>query len=91
MHAHAEEVLRAGLLVETHQVVRVPLFGLPSIDQILVADLGGMAVSFAVVEVLGRPCMYMLRAYQSPSSIADCGPQCAQMPNLASRNQSGIL
>src|SRR5208282_3083810 len=35
------------------------------------------------------PCMYMFRAYQSPSSMADCGPQCAQMPNLASRNHSG--
>lgn len=23
----------------------------------------------------------MLRAYQSPSSAADCGPQCAQIPN----------
>src|SRR5271165_3830040 len=33
----------------------------------------------------------MLRAYQSPSSGTDCGPQCAQMPNLASRNQSGHL
>src|SRR5512133_3199610 len=33
--------------------------------------------------------MYMLRAYQSPYSIADCGPQCAQMPNLASRYHSG--
>src|SRR5215469_18186868 len=33
--------------------------------------------------------MYMLRAYQSPASAADCGPQWAQMPNLASRNQSG--
>src|SRR5450631_534733 len=31
----------------------------------------------------------MLRAYQSPYSIADWGPQCAQMPNLASRYQSG--
>ena len=33
--------------------------------------------------------MYMFRAYQSPISGADCGPQCAQMPNLASRNHSG--
>lgn len=32
----------------------------------------------------------MLRAYQSPYSAADCGPQCAQIPNLASRYQSGI-
>src|SRR5665213_373467 len=34
--------------------------------------------------------MYMLRAYQSPYSTADCGPQCAQIPNFASRYQSGI-
>jgi hypothetical protein len=60
-------------------------------DQVLVADLGRMAIRFAVVQVLRLALMYMLRAYQSPSSIADCGPQCAQMPNLASRNQSGIL
>src|ERR1035438_9693678 len=33
--------------------------------------------------------MYMLRAYQSPYSGADCGPQCAQIPNLASRYQAG--
>src|SRR5580698_7174936 len=32
----------------------------------------------------------MLRAYQSPYSAADCGPQWAQMPNLASRNHWGI-
>src|SRR5579872_2440006 len=35
------------------------------------------------------PWMYILRAYQSPYSIADWGPQCAQMPNLASLYQSG--
>src|SRR5688500_4682299 len=34
--------------------------------------------------------MYMLRAYQSPISGAHCALQCAQMPNLASRNQSGV-
>src|SRR5580765_4962912 len=33
--------------------------------------------------------MYMFRAYQSPASTEDCGPQCAQMPNFALRNQSG--
>src|SRR5579863_2174740 len=32
----------------------------------------------------------MLRAYQSPASTADCGPQCAQIPNFASLNHSGI-
>ena len=33
--------------------------------------------------------MYMLRAYQSPCSMAEEGPQCAQIPNFASRNQLG--
>src|ERR1035441_3607649 len=33
--------------------------------------------------------MYMLRAYQSPCSGTHCAVQCAQIPNLASRNQSG--
>src|SRR5208282_3642107 len=33
--------------------------------------------------------MYMFRAYQSPCSGTHCGLQCAQMPNFASRNQSG--
>src|ERR1035438_7488627 len=36
------------------------------------------------------PSMYMLRAYQSPYSADDCGPQCAHSPNFASRNHSGI-
>src|SRR5512140_3740046 len=31
----------------------------------------------------------MPRAYPSPSIGTACGPQCAQMPNLASRNHSG--
>src|ERR1700682_2581875 len=33
--------------------------------------------------------MYMLRAYQSPYSMEDWGPQWDQMPNLASVNQAG--
>src|SRR5512135_2929602 len=32
----------------------------------------------------------MLRAYQSPASGSHCGPQWAHMPNLASRNHSGV-
>jgi hypothetical protein len=32
----------------------------------------------------------MMRPYQSPNSGSHCGPQCAQMPNLALRNQSGV-
>ena len=31
----------------------------------------------------------MWRAYQSPYMGTDCGPQCDQMPNLASRYHSG--
>ncbi len=34
--------------------------------------------------------MYMLRAYQSPCSGTHCAVQCAQMPNFASRNHSGV-
>src|ERR1035441_8984843 len=32
----------------------------------------------------------MRRAYQSPYSAADCGPQWFHMPSLASANQSGM-
>ena len=35
--------------------------------------------------------MYMLRAYQSPCSGTHCALQWFQMPNLASRNQSGVV
>src|ERR1700722_19479019 len=34
--------------------------------------------------------MYMLRAYQSPCSTPDCGPQCDQIPHFASPYQAGI-
>src|ERR1017187_9967151 len=33
----------------------------------------------------------ILRAYQSPCSGTHCAVQWAHMPNLASRNQSGVL
>src|SRR3954463_10181526 len=33
--------------------------------------------------------MYISRAYQSPKAGWHCGPQCAQIPNFASLNQSG--
>src|SRR3954471_7191600 len=36
------------------------------------------------------PCTYIRRAYQSPCSGTHCAVQCAQMPNLASRNQAGV-
>src|SRR5450755_1810559 len=34
-------------------------------------------------------CTYIFLAYQSPCSGTHCGLQCAQIPNFASRNQSG--
>jgi hypothetical protein len=85
------EVFRAGFLIQAHQVIGIPLCGLPVIHQVLVADLRRMTVGLARDrDTASDPCMYMLRAYQSPNSMADCGPQCAQMPNLASRYHSGI-
>src|SRR5690349_12749985 len=38
-----------------------------------------------------EPSSYIFLAYQSPASGWHCGPQCAHMPNLASRNQSGVV
>src|SRR3954471_8478379 len=38
----------------------------------------------------GSPCTYIRRAYQSPCSGTHCAVQCAQIPNLASRNQVGV-
>src|SRR5260370_398470 len=35
--------------------------------------------------------MYIFRPYQSPCSGTHCADQCAQMPNFASRNHSGVL
>ena len=52
MHAHADEIAGSGLLVESHQPVRVPLLGLPERDQILVTQLGRVTVVFQVILVL---------------------------------------
>ena len=49
-----------------------------------------MPVFLHMVLVLPAPSIYMLRAYQSPYSADDCGPQCAHSPSFASRNHSGI-
>ena len=46
------EVLRAGLLVERHQPVGVPLLGLPERDDVLVAELRRMAVVRDVILVV---------------------------------------
>ena len=49
-----------------------------------------MAVAREVATYWRWPGTYMFRAYQSPYSGTHCGPQCAHMPNFASRNQSGV-
>ena len=54
VHAHADEVLCAGLLVEAHQMVGIPTGGLPDIDQILVANLGRMPIVFQMMLILLR-------------------------------------
>ena len=42
-----------------------------------------------ILVIVRCPARTCRRAYQSPSIGTDCGPQCAQMPNFASRNHSG--
>ena len=50
MHAHADEILRAGRDVEIHQRFRIELLRLPEWNDVLVAELGRVAV---VLEVMG--------------------------------------
>src|SRR5580698_11003598 len=52
VHAHADEVLRAGLRVQIHQVLGVPLVALEQGDQVFVARLGRMPVGLEMVFIL---------------------------------------
>ena len=52
VRAHAHEVLGPGLLVELHQAIGIPLLGLPQGDDVLVAELRGVAVMLEVVLVV---------------------------------------
>ena len=52
VRAHADEVLRPGLLVELHQTVGVPLLRLPQRDDVLVAELRRMPVVLEVILVM---------------------------------------
>ena len=52
VHGLAHEVARPGLDVEPHQPLGVEVLCLPERDQVLVAELGGMAVGAPVVAVL---------------------------------------
>ena len=50
--AEGEEILRAYLLIESHEAVRVPLLGFPHRYYVLEAHFGGMAVMPYVMVVL---------------------------------------
>src|SRR2546423_2697648 len=52
MHAHAHEVFRACLLVETDEIVRIKLVSLPGFDYILETKLRWMAIGLHVMFVL---------------------------------------
>ena len=54
VRAHADEIFRAGLFVEFHQLLRVPLLGFPQRNDVLPAVGGGMAPAGQVVFVIGR-------------------------------------
>src|SRR5205807_4958419 len=49
---HAHEVLRAGLLVELHKPVGIPLLGPPERDDVLVAEHRGVAIVLQMVLVV---------------------------------------
>ena len=52
VYPHAAKVLRAGLLVEIDQVLRIELGGLPGRDHVFESDLRGVSVSRHVILVL---------------------------------------
>ena len=50
--AEGEEILRAYLLIESHEAVRVPLLGFPQRYYVLEAHFGGVTVMPYVMVVL---------------------------------------
>ena len=52
VRAHADEVLSPGFLVELHEAIGIPLLGLPQRDDVLVAELGRVAVMLEVILVV---------------------------------------
>src|SRR5512140_1698588 len=52
MHRHATEVLRAGLSVKLHQVIRIELIGLPCRYYVFESELRRVAVGLDVVLIL---------------------------------------
>src|ERR1035441_2202011 len=83
MHSHREEILCAGLFVETHQMIRVPLLRLPDVDQIFVSDLGWMTICLAVVQVL-RLALYV-HVTGIPVAIFNRGLRSPMRPDAALR------
>ena len=52
MRAHADEIFRAGLFVERHQLFRIPILCLPQRDDVLPTVGGRMAPAFEMVFVI---------------------------------------
>lgn len=52
MRAHADEVFRACLFVAGHQFIGVPLFRFPLLDNVLVAELGGVFIVLNMIVVV---------------------------------------
>jgi hypothetical protein len=71
MHAHADEILCSGFLVEAHEIIRIEITGIPRGDNVFKAEFGGMAVVSNVVLVLfGALNVYIARI---PVASLGCG------------------
>src|SRR5262249_43967088 len=75
MHAHADEVLRAGFLIQADQMVGIELVALPCRNDVLEAELAWMAVGRHVklvlfvaldVDVAGVPIALLGRRLRTP-------------------------
>ncbi len=69
--AHGEEVFGAGVLVEIHEVLGVPLVGGEEVDEVFVADFGLRAEALAVVLVLVGA--FHVHVAGVPVAVADGG------------------
>ena len=87
--SHADEVFGAGLFVEGHQAVGIPLLGLPERDDVLVTVGGGVAKVLPMILVLAVALLVHVAGIPVAVHRHGLRTQWAQMPNLASRNQSG--
>ena len=66
------EIFRARLFIEPDEMLRVKLFAFRSDSDVLVTKFRRMPVAFEMALILFGALEIRLRAYQSPSSGADC-------------------